>query len=81
MDTEFLRNISVTTVMLRDIIIRFTCNGLFFLERMVIILALKLYSLLRNVDKSALVRVIFVCKNRSFISNKHATGFAHLNMG
>jgi hypothetical protein len=29
--------------MLRDIIILFTCNGLFFLERMVIILALKLY--------------------------------------
>jgi len=45
MDTEFLHNISVTTVMLRVTIILFTCNGLFFLERMVIILALQLYSI------------------------------------
>jgi len=43
MDTEFLCNISVTNVMLRDTIILFTSNGLFFLERTVIILAFKLY--------------------------------------
>ena len=57
MDTGFLHGISMTTVKLRDTIIHFTSNGLLCLERMVVILALNLYSLLWNVDKSVPVKI------------------------